>query len=160
MRKPIGLFVAAFATVAGGGLAVAVEGQQGPSGPPEETPPSVASENGQENSESEADPGPPVEIELPEAPEVETEEVETEEVETPEVEEEGEGEHGAWVSDHAENICPPLVEDGTFRNQGQCVSNAARDKDHDGTPDVGRGSPDHPGRGQGGPPEGRGPGGD
>lgn len=156
MRKPIGLFVAAFATVAGGGLAVAVEGQ-GPSGPPEETPPPAASETGQENSQSEAEPGPPADQQI----EVEAPEVETEEVEAPEVEDEGEqGEHGAWVSDHAENICPPLVESGQFRNQGQCVSNAARDKDHDGTPDVGRVSPNRPNGGRGGPPEGRGPGGD
>jgi hypothetical protein len=120
MRKPVGLFVAAFATVAGGGLAVAVEGTQ------QQTDDSTTttSESTTTSTESTATTAPT------------TTTIEVESTEADALEGEG-GEHGAWVSDHARNLCgEDAVNPDTgeaYANHGECVSRAARDKDHDAT---------------------------
>jgi hypothetical protein len=130
VRKPIGLFVAAFATVAGGGLAAAIEG-----GPPDEAPPPPASTEA-DQAVGHDDPGTPVE-----AADVEAVEVEVEahlDGDHPE-------NHGLDVSTAAHECLTGDVDP----THGECVSAFARDQDGDGVPDHGPGSLDFPGQGGG-----------
>jgi hypothetical protein len=123
MRKPAALFLAAFATVAGGGLAVAVEGSPAsssrdvPDGPPfadmewvgdlPPGPPAHANANGQQVEEVEEVEEVLVEVQA-------QEEDETTEV-TPTTEN-----HGAVVSEAA-HTCEPGP------GHGECVSEVARE---------------------------------
>ena len=127
MRKPLGLFVAAFATVAGGGLAVALEGG-GRAEPNEVVQESTTTETLDTTTSSST---------------TDTTDTSTTAVdEVVEVEGEG-GEHGARVSQAAHD-CHAMVEAGEvnpetgepYRNHGECVSRVARDHDGDGTPDT------------------------
>jgi hypothetical protein len=126
VRKPIGLFVAAFATVAGGGLAMALEA------PPEEVPPvPPAADEAGEHSQAGDDETDGTD---PTTTTVEIEDAETEAVETDAVHPDN---HGADVSTAAHE-CP---HDDAAESHGACVSQVARDHDGDGTPDHGPGSP-------------------
>jgi len=136
VRKPIGLFVAAFATVAGGGLAAALE-----DGPPETAPPAPPpAEQGVGHAVGHDDPGTDPGA-AGAGPEVEEVEVEAHlEGDHPE-------NHGLDVSTAADD-CDTGDVDPTH---GECVSAVARDRDDVVGPDHGPGSPGFPG--QGGPPE-------
>lgn len=129
MRKPLGLFVAAFATVAGGAAAAQV-GDPSTSTTDSTTTTTESTTSTSESTSTTEATTTTIELADPASTEADT------------LVEEGDGgEHGAWVSDHAQNICndPATVNPETgeaFRNHGECVSAAARDKDHDGTPDV------------------------
>ena len=126
MRKPFAFFVAGFATVAGGGLAVAVEGSPAsstadvPDGPPFSDmewvgdlppgPPAHAAAEGDDTEET-APEDVVVEVQAPEQP--------AEETGPPEDAGPPADTHGAAVSEAA-HTCPPGPE------HGACVSEVAR----------------------------------
>lgn len=165
MRKPIALFVAAFATVAGGGLAMALESTDttADADDAEELVPDAGAAVSDATDAADDDPAEDgaaddgaadddAADESEEADESQDPAAVTISVEEPTTE----GSHGEWVSRHAQEDCSAdgeatetegdaEAEDAPeWRNHGECVSAAARDRDHDGTPDNGRGSPDHP----------------